>query len=206
MTTVSVYAFAINNFARDEAEVNALMDLAKRNLFQLASHGEVLARHSVRLRMIGRKELLPADVRSALDKVERMTETNYRATLNVCIAYASSDEIALAVQRCIDKRTTTSTNHDGRHSANSHTTPVTVEELNAEMMLVNSPPVDILIRTSDVHRFSDFMLWQCGEAQLQFTKRYWPLFGLRELIPIMLDYQQMTIRKRMESWLANSAR
>lgn len=76
LSTLSVYAFAINNFSRDKSEVNALMELAKRNLVQLAGHGEVLARYSARLKMVGRKEMLPPDVRAALEKVERMTEGN----------------------------------------------------------------------------------------------------------------------------------
>lgn len=73
---ITVYAFAMNNFARDKLEVDALMDLAKRNLIELAGHGEVLARHGARIRMVGRKELLPFDVQAALDKVETMTQRN----------------------------------------------------------------------------------------------------------------------------------
>ena len=78
LNTITVYAFAIDNFARDEAEVQSIMELAKKNLMQLAGHGEVLARHSVRLRMIGRRELLPLDVRIAVEKAERMTQRNTR--------------------------------------------------------------------------------------------------------------------------------
>lgn len=78
LTTVTVYAFAIDNFARDEKEVQSIMELAKKNLIQLAAHGEVLARHSVRLRIIGRRELLPLDVRIAVEKAERMTQRNSR--------------------------------------------------------------------------------------------------------------------------------
>lgn len=78
LNTITVYAFAIDNFARDEAEVQSIMELAKKNLMQLAGHGEVLARHSVRLRLIGRRELLPLDVRIAVEKAERMTQRNTR--------------------------------------------------------------------------------------------------------------------------------
>lgn len=193
MTTVTVYAFAINNFGRDKDEVTAIMDLAKRNLVQLASHGELLARHSVRLRMIGRKELLSEDVLAALEKVERMTESNKQATLNICIAYASSDEMANAVEKCIQ-------------SSPSLGKEITVQDLDDQMMLHHSPPCDILVRTSDVHRLSDFMLWQCTHAQLQFTKRYWPLFGLRELVPIVLDYQRMVMRQWLEQFTQKSVK
>lgn len=193
MTTVTVYAFAINNFRREKDEVTAIMDLAKRNLVQLAAHGELLARHSVRLRMIGRKELLSEDVITALEKVERITEGNRQATLNICIAYASSDEMANAVEKCIQQST------DPEQE-------ITVQDLDDQMMLHHSPPCDILIRTSNVHRLSDFMLWQCTHAQLQFTKRYWPLFGLRELVPIVLDYQRMIMRQWLERFTQQSVK
>lgn len=148
--TVTVYAFAIDNFKRDKDEVEALMTLAKRNLIELAGHGEVLARHSVRLRMVGRRELLPTDVRLAVEKVERMTSGNRRATLNVCIPYSSRDEVAFAVEKSC--RTGPCSRRESKQTG--------VEQLEENMMLAHSPPLDILIRTSGVNRLSDFMLWQ----------------------------------------------
>ncbi|UZJ54636.1 hypothetical protein CBS101457_003956 [Exobasidium rhododendri] len=182
LNTVTVYAFAIDNFARDESEVASLMQLAKSNLTQLARHGEVLARHSVRLRMVGRRELLPVDVRIAVEKAERLTQRNTGATLNVCIPYSSKDEMAYSINRCSDNRSGS----------------ISVSDIESNMMLAHSPPLDILVRTSGVCRLSDFMLWQSTNSQLQFTQRYWPLFGLRELVPIILDYQRMKIRDWLE--------
>jgi ditrans,polycis-polyprenyl diphosphate synthase len=54
-----------------------------------------------------------------------------------------------------------------------------------------SPPLDILVRTSGVSRLSDFLLWQSHkDVQLQFSPVYWPEFGLKELAPILLDFQR----------------
>ncbi len=75
---VTVYAFAIDNFKRSPEEVSALMDLAKTRLIELTGHGELIARHSVRVRVIGRKHLLPPDVRSAVEKIEKMTRNHTR--------------------------------------------------------------------------------------------------------------------------------
>ncbi|CEH16844.1 Cis-prenyltransferase [Ceraceosorus bombacis] len=193
LDTVSVYAFAIDNFKREPEEVEALMMLAKRNLKELAGHGEVLARHSVRLRIVGRRELLPVDVRAAVESVERMTLGNKRATLNVCIPYASRDEMAGAVRSLVD--------HTSRLRQNEVEWQCTQDALQQRMLLAHSPPVDVMVRTSGVKRLSDFMLWQsCEETHLHFTARYWPLFGLRELIPIILDYQRAEWRRRLMSW------
>lgn len=154
LDTVTVYAFAIDNFKRSEEEVQALMELAKRNLMELAGHGELLARHSVRLRIIGRRELLPPDVRAAVERVEEVTRRNQRATLNVCIPYASRDEMAGAVRELV-----ADTLSSPRPPADADA-GVTREALEARMMLAHSPPVDVLVRTSGVYRLSDFMLWQ----------------------------------------------
>lgn len=73
LTTVTVYAFAVDNFKRPREEVDALMQLAKTRLIEMCGHGELIARHQVRVRIVGRRELLPADVRVAVEKVEHMT-------------------------------------------------------------------------------------------------------------------------------------
>ena len=88
--------------------------------------------------------------------------------------------------------------------------------------LVNSPPLDILVRTSGVKRLSDYLLWQvrrrsivfhqlhnspvrylwytqCSEdTQLQFTSTYWPEFGLWDFVPIILDFQRKVWAKPVE--------
>ncbi|PWN97355.1 Di-trans-poly-cis-decaprenylcistransferase [Tilletiopsis washingtonensis] len=195
LDTVTVYAFAIDNFKRSEEEVQALMGLAKRNLMELAGHGELLARHSVRLRIVGRRKLLPPDVRAAVERVEEVTRRNHRATLNVCIPYASRDEMAGAVRELVADTLSS------KAEAEEADRGITCDALEARMMLAHSPPVDVLVRTSGVYRLSDFMLWQCAEhTHLHFTKRYWPLFGLRELVPIILDYQRAEFRRQLWEW------
>lgn len=73
------------------------------------------------------------------------------ATLNICIAYASSDEIAYSVNECVQ-----------RHKKGHPSGPINTNDLDNNMMLTNTPPVDIMVRTSGVRRLSDFLLWQVG--------------------------------------------
>lgn len=73
---VTVYAFAIDNFKRKREEVDELMALARQSLIELAGHGELLARHQARLKVVGRTELLPKDVQDAVRRVEDMTRDN----------------------------------------------------------------------------------------------------------------------------------
>lgn len=216
LDTVTVYAFAIDNFRRSEAEVSTLMQIAKTRLIELAGHGELIARYSVRVRIAGRKDLLPADVREAVERMENMTKHNTRATLNICMPYASRDEITGAARTCLDRklrhveRAAVAAQAQQIAQNNSHSSlhhllddidfSISAQDLEHNMQLAHSPPLDILVRTSGVSRLSDFMLWQCTDStHLHFVDKFWPQFGLVDLIPIILEWQRqqwsLSIRK-----------
>lgn len=187
---VTVYAFAIDNFKRKKDEVDELMGLARQSLLELAGHGELLARHKARIKVVGRVDMLPRDVQDAVTRIQDMTKANAGPTLNICIPYSSRDEMAAAVQARVKSHVLSSEKgavpRDERE----------VQKLNKEMMLAHSPPVDLLIRTSGVERLSDFMLWQITpKTLLYFVPTFWPVFGLRDLLPILLQWQAHQFRR-----------
>ncbi|KAF8070820.1 Decaprenyl diphosphate synthase-like protein [Lyophyllum atratum] len=175
ITCVSAYAFAIENFKRSPDE--------EEKLLELCQHGDLLDQYGVRLNVVGRIDLLPESVQKAARKAEDMSRHNDRAIFNLCMPYASRDEMTTAVQACV------------RNAINSDSkgkTIITEDDIDRQLLISQggSPPLDILIRTSGVKRLSDFLLWQCCEnTQIQFTDTYWPNFGLLDFIPIILDYQ-----------------
>lgn len=179
---VSVYAFAIDNFKRPQEEVDGLMHLAENALLDLCTRGGLLAQHGIRLNTVGKTNLFPPEVQAALAKAEELTKNNHKAVLNLCMPYSSRDEIATAVEETIHVALV-----EGR------TEPITEKDIEDHLMTtkVNSPPLDILIRTSGVKRLSDFLLWQCTDnTQIHFIDTFWPDMGLFDLLPIMLDYQR----------------
>ncbi|KAI9452885.1 Di-trans-poly-cis-decaprenylcistransferase [Lactarius psammicola] len=179
---VSVYAFAINNFNRSKEEVDGLMDLCTTVLLDLCTSGGFFAQHGIRLNTVGKTNLFPPEVQTALAKAEELTTDNHRVVLNLCVAYSSQDEIATAVEETIRVALL-----EGR------TEPLTERDIEDHLMTtkVNSPPLDILVRTSGVKRLSDFLLWQCTDnTQIHFIDVSWPDIGLLDLIPIMLEYQR----------------
>jgi ditrans,polycis-polyprenyl diphosphate synthase len=112
---VTIYAFSIENFKRSKYEVDALMNMAKTKLSQLAQHGELLERYGACIRILGLRELLREDVIEAMDEAVAMTAGNKRydnisphprgiadrygrAILNVCFPYTSRDEMATAMR------------------------------------------------------------------------------------------------------------
>lgn len=78
------------------------------------------------------------------------------------------------------------------HTSLSAETPetITAETLTKNMYTSDSPPLDLLIRTSGVSRLSDFMLWQCHEGtELRFLDILWPEFDLLHFLPVLLEWQ-----------------
>ncbi|MCJ1367853.1 cis-prenyltransferase [Acarospora aff. strigata] len=95
---VTIYAFSIENFKRSKYEVDALMDMAKVKLSQLAQHGDLLDRYGASIRILGQRELVKPDVLEAIDKAVKLTSGNGKAILNVCFPYTSRDEITTAIR------------------------------------------------------------------------------------------------------------
>lgn len=98
---VTIYAFSIENFKRSKYEVDALMDMAKVKLSQLAQHGDLLDRYGASVRVLGQRALVKADVLEAIDRAVHMTSGNKRAILNVCFPYTSHDEITTAIRNTV---------------------------------------------------------------------------------------------------------
>lgn len=74
--TVTIYAFSIENFKRSKYEVNALMEMAKVKLTQLAQHGDLLARYGAKMQFLGQRDLIRKDVLEAIDQAIAMTSGN----------------------------------------------------------------------------------------------------------------------------------
>ncbi|KAK7449756.1 cis-prenyltransferase [Stygiomarasmius scandens] len=202
---VSVYAFAIENFKRSPEEVDALMHLAESKLLELCEHGQLLDQYGVRLNVIGRTELFPDFVKAAVKKAEDATRNNSRSILNICMPYASRDEITASVEECIRQALSA-------HSTDNEADVLSPMDITEDMITSNlmstkrdSPPLDILVRTSGVTRLSDYMLWQCCEnTQLHFSPAYWPDFGLFDFVPIILQWQRAVWFGRKSSSVSSS--
>jgi len=95
---VTIYAFSIENFKRSKYEVDALMDMAKVKLSQLAQHGDLLERYGASIRILGQRELVKPDVLEAMDRAVKLTSGNGHAVLNICVPYTSRNEITTAIR------------------------------------------------------------------------------------------------------------
>ena len=149
---ITLFAFASANWARERGEVRNLMRLAMRAVRRFTPQA---VEQGVRLAFIGRRDRLPPALLELMEMAERRTAGGQRQ-LRIAIDYSSRHAIATAL-------------------AESTVTPDGVRAALAEQL----GTVDLLIRTGGERRLSDFMLWECADAELYFSDRLWPEFDAR---------------------------
>lgn len=164
ISILTVYAFSADNWKRPEAEVNGLMALLS---FHLKNSEELCRREGVRLSAIGRRDRLPRECVEAISSAEQSTASGTRLHLRIAVDYSSRDAIAAATS-------------EGRR-------PLDRLSLGSSL---DSPDVDLLIRTGGEQRLSDFLLWECAYAELFFTPCLWPDFGPADLQHITAQFHR----------------
>lgn len=154
--TLTVFAFSSENWSRPVEEVSGLMDILA---MALSRDVPKLQRDGVRLRFVGARDNLSARVKKGLAEAEAATSTNAVLTLNVCFNYGGRWDIASAAARLA-----------------ASGTPITEESLSRELSLAHSTDPDLVIRTGNEMRLSNFLLWQAAYSELYFSELLWPDF------------------------------
>lgn len=173
---LTLYAFSKENWQRPQNEVDGLMSLLVEFM---VSERQLLLDHQVHFHPIGALEMLPDFVRDPLFKLQEETEENAQMVLNVALSYSGKEEIIQAVQRLIAS---------GDHS------DVTAEKLDSYLYTHQyGGDVDLLIRTGNDQRISNFLLWQIAYGELHFEPSYWPDFSPKRLDEILKGF---TLRER----------
>jgi undecaprenyl diphosphate synthase len=172
---LTLFGFSSENWKRPLNEVDDLMGLLRHYL-----RGEIaeLHRNGVRLRVIGDKGRLAADIVALIDNAERLTRDNGSVNLTIALSYGGRAEIAAAV------RTIAAEAKAGRLELDA----IGEELIARHLFTADLPDPDLLIRTSGEQRMSNFLLWQCAYAELVFTKTLWPDFGRSDLEQAIVDY------------------
>lgn len=165
---LTLYAFSSENWKRPPAEVDDLMALLRHYLKREISelHG-----NNVRVRFIGDRGPLADDIRSLILEAETETAENRGLTLTIAINYGSHNEILVACKNIAQDVA----------SGNLIQDSITEEVFERYLDTADTPPPDLLIRTSGEQRLSNFLLWQLAYSELIFMDTLWPDFTKRNL-------------------------
>ena len=173
---ITVYAFSTENWKRPKDEVDFLMNLL---LSYLRDSERTLAKENVVIRAIGGRDALSEEIREQIKKTEKFTENNTGIVMNIALNYGSREELTNAA-RSLAKKV-----KNGEIDAES----IDEDMISSELYTGGQPDPDLIIRTSNELRLSNFLMWQSAYSELYFTKTLWPDFSVGDLYGAIREYQ-----------------
>ena len=151
---LTLYTFSTENWNRPKKEINFLFDLIRKSLKKNLNK---IVKQGIKVRIIGKKFGLPADIKKTIKNIENKTSKNTIITLNLALNYGSKEEIITAC-KAISKET------------------INIKNFEKKLYTNKIPDPEILIRTGGVKRLSNFLLWQLAYTEIFFVKKMWPDF------------------------------
>ena len=185
---LTLYAFSTENWRRPLREVQALMRLLETFL---SERRQDLMEYNIRLNAIGDLDRLPPLVRRMLQRVIDETSGNTKGVLTLALSYGARAEIVHAARSLAEQVRQGVLN------------PADIDEIRFEEHLYTHglPDPDLIIRTANERRLSNFLLWQASYAELWSTPICWPDFTRESFVEALRDY---TRRKRRFGGLTNA--
>lgn len=174
---LTLYSFSVENWRRPKVEVDALMQIYTRYLVAIRP---MLERNNVKLVHLGTLENLPGQLVKELNKTLQLTTNNSGMRLALALNYGGRDEIVHAVQNIARKC------RDGK------LTPEDIDHncISSHLYTATLADPDLLIRTANELRVSNFLLWQISYCEFYVTDVYWPDFTEEELEKAVLAYSK----------------
>jgi undecaprenyl diphosphate synthase len=176
LDTLTLYAFSAANWSRPPGEIAALMKLFGQYLF---SETRRCVEQSIRVNVIGRRDRLSENLLRSIEQSERLSASCTGMHLRVAVDYSSQYSILRAAQTSA-----------GRSGPNEELSAAEFERALDEVdhSVPAAGPVDLLIRTGNERRLSDFLLWECAYAELYFCDCLWPEFDEDRFQHALSDY------------------
>ena len=170
---VTVYGFSTENWNRPEDEVRGLLSILEE---AINKHAPALHKRGVRLRHLGRLSELPQGLQLAINRAVELTKNNTGMTLSLAFNYGGRIEILDAVRRLMAEGITTQN--------------IDEELFSSYLYTADSPDVDLLVRSGDELRLSNFLIWQTAYSEYYFTEVLWPDFTKKDIDKALLSYSQ----------------
>jgi len=170
---LTLFAFGLDNWSRPKSETSYLFflfqDFLKKNL-------NYLLENKVKIKFIGEKKKLSKNIISLIKKVEKLTEKNNELTIVIAFNYSSKQEIINSFKEILK---------------NKKQKKITEETFKNYLYTRGIPDPDILIRTGNHIRISNFLLWQISYTEIFFIEKLWPDFNTNDLKKIVLKFKKI---------------
>ena len=166
---LTLYTFSTENWKRPKKEVNFLFKLLENFLIEKTDD---LIKQKIKLKFIGDLKRIPHTVKKLIKISEKKTSQNSIIQVNIALNYGSRSELISALKLINKKK-------------------IKINEMNIDNNLFtkNIPSPDLMIRTGNTQRLSNFLLWQLAYTEIFFEKKMWPDFKKKDFIMILKKYK-----------------
>ena len=167
---LTLFAFSTENWKRPKKEINYLFNLLENFLINRI---EDLHKQNIKLKILGSKKF-SSKLNKLLNNSEKKTSKNTKLQINLALNYGSKSEIINAF-KIIKKNKII----------------ISEKNLSKNLQTKNIPDPDLLIRTGNTKRLSNFLLWQLAYSEIFFEKKLWPAFNERDFNAIIKEYKNI---------------
>jgi undecaprenyl diphosphate synthase len=166
---LTLYTFSTENWKRPKKEISFLFKLLENFLIKKINE---LMKNGIKLKIIGNKKNFSKKLQKLLVMSEKKTATNKVLQINLALNYGAKEELINSMKIIKKKK-------------------IKINEKNIEKYLYtcNIPNPDILIRTGNTQRLSNFLLWQLAYSEIFFVKKLWPSFKKKDYIKILKKFR-----------------
>jgi undecaprenyl diphosphate synthase len=167
---LTLYAFSTENWKRPKKEITYLFNLLESFLINKIDH---LDKQNIKLKVIGIKNF-SKKLNKLLNSAEKKTSKNNKLQINLALNYGSKIELISAIKKL-----------------NKNNLRITEKNLTKFLYTKNIPDPDLLIRTGDTKRLSNFLLWQLSYSEIFFEKKLWPDFNVNDYNKIIVNFKKL---------------
>jgi|TARA_B100000795_G_scaffold16772_1_gene11191 undecaprenyl diphosphate synthase len=168
---LTLYTFSTENWKRPKKEISFLFTLLESFLLKKINN---LIKNQIKLKIIGNKKKFSKKLQNLLSKSEKQTKDYKKLQINLALNYGSKEEILNATRIILKKKL--------------KITEKTIEE---NLYTRGIPNPDLLIRTGNTQRLSNFLLWQISYTEIFFEKKLWPDFKKTDYIKILNKFKNL---------------
>ena len=167
---LTLYAFSTENWKRPTSEKNFLFNLLEVYLRDKLNE---LHKNNIKLKIIGRK-IFSQKLNKMLNYAENKTKNNKKIQINLALNYGSKSEIVYALNKLKKKKS-----------------KITENKITQNLYTHKMPDPDLLIRTGNTYRLSNFLLWQVAYSEIFFEKKLWPDFNSNDYSKIINNFKKI---------------
>ena len=166
---LTLYAFSTENWKRPKKEINFLFKILEKFLLKKTVN---LIQNGIKLYILGDKKKFSPQLQKIIKKSEKRTLNNKKLQINLALNYGSKEEIIIACKNLKKKKI-----------------KITEKNIENNMYTKNIPDPDLLIRTGNTNRLSNFLLWQAAYTEIFFVKKLWPEFNTNDYKKILNKFR-----------------